>query len=228
MIGLVAMRRPSAARQTLSDEVYEIVREYLIDHRLPPGSRLVIDSMAEQLGVSQTPLREALARLEADQFVVKEPHRGYTVAPLLDRASFEELYEMRLLVEPHAAGLAARRGSDADLAAIAEAYARMRRSSVGARYREYRQLLEGDAAFHERIARASGNRYLRQTIDRLRMHQLAARLYGGSGVPDRKHTLDEHEAILEAIEARHGRDAETAMRRHLVRARDELIPILYG
>lgn len=223
----MAMRRPSGARQNLSDEVYEIVREYLIDQRLQPGSRLVIDTMAEELGVSQTPLREALARLEADQFVLKEPHRGYTVAPLLDRAAFEELYEMRLLVEPHAAGLAARRGSDADLAAIGEAYERMRRSSAGPRYREYRQLLEGDAAFHERIARASGNRYLRQTIDRLRTHQLAARLYAGAGIPDRQHTLDEHGTILAAIERREGRAAETLMRRHLVRALGELVAALY-
>ena len=224
----MAMRRPLSARRNLSDEVYEIVREYLIDQRLVPGSRVVIDTVADELGVSQTPLREALARLEADQFVVKEPHRGYTVAPLLDRQAFEELFEMRLLVEPHAAGLAARRGSDADLAAIAEAYERMRKSSAGARYREYKQLLDNDAAFHERIARASGNRYLLQTIDRLRTHQLAARLYGSAGVPDRQHTLDEHEAILDAIQRRDGRGAETAMRRHLVRALDELVGILYS
>lgn len=227
MIPGVAMR-PLSTRRNLSDEVYEVVREYLIDQRLQPGSRVVIDTLAEELGVSQTPLREALARLEADQFVTKAPHRGYTVAPLLDRAAFEELYEMRLLVEPRAAGLAAKRCSDGELAAIADAFERMRRSSAGSRYREYRQLLDSDAAFHERIALASGNRYLLQTIDRLRTHQLAARLYSGEGVPDRQHTLDEHAAILEAIQRRDGRGAETAMRSHLGRALDELVEILYS
>lgn len=223
----MSIGRRVSGRRSLADEVYEIVREYLIDQRLEAGSRLVIDQIAEELGVSQTPLREALARLEADQFVVKEAHRGYTVAPLLDRDAFQELYEMRLLVEPHAAALAARRASGPDLAAIAEALERMRRSTAGARYRDYRQLLDGDAAFHRHIARASGNRYLAQAIDRLRTHQLAARLYGESGVPDRQRTLDEHASVLEAIERGSAREAETLMRRHLVRARDELVPELY-
>jgi DNA-binding GntR family transcriptional regulator len=223
----MAAQKRVIARKSLTDEVYEIVREYLVEQRLAPGSRVVIDAVAEELGVSQTPLREALARLEADRFVVKEAHRGYKVAPMLDESAFGELYEMRLLVEPPAAALAARRGTDAHLVAITTAFERMKRSGAGVRYREYRQMLDNDAAFHESIARASGNRYLLQTIDRLRTHQLAARLYGGRGVPDRQHAIDEHGAILQAILEKNARRAETLMRRHLVRARDEIMPLLY-
>lgn len=220
-------KRRLPTRRSLTDEVYEIVKEHLVEQRLAPGSRLVIDTLAEELGVSQTPLREALARLEADQFVAKEPHRGYTVAPILDRRAFGELYEMRLLVEPPAAGLAAHRGTQTDRAAITAAFERMKRSSAGPRYREYRQMLDNDAAFHESIARASGNRYLLQTIDRLRTHQLAARLYHRRGVPDRQHTIDEHNAILQAIVEKKGRRAETLMHQHLERARNEITPLLY-
>src|SRR5207302_468801 len=77
-------------RQMLSDGVYEAIKRLLMEHTLPPASRVNIDQLARQLNVSPTPVREALARLEADALVVKEPLRGYTAAPLLDLRALEE------------------------------------------------------------------------------------------------------------------------------------------
>src|SRR6266545_7066580 len=84
-----------------------------MDGVVEPGTRLNIDALARELGISQTPIRESLARLESDGLVLKEPLRGYRVSSRLTRAEFEDLFEFRLQVEPWAAARAAERaGAD--------------------------------------------------------------------------------------------------------------------
>ncbi len=80
------------ARQMLAGEVYEYIKTQLMDQRIQPGVRINIDKLARQLQISQTPIREALARLEAEGLVTKEPLRGYSSTPLLDPSSFQQLY----------------------------------------------------------------------------------------------------------------------------------------
>src|SRR5258708_37996720 len=87
-------------RSVLADEVYEILKSKLMDNIVEPGSRLSIDGLSRDLGCSATPIREALARLESDGLVAKRPHYGYTAAPLIDSTTFDELFRMRLLLEP--------------------------------------------------------------------------------------------------------------------------------
>src|SRR5664280_1210940 len=99
--GSRAVRVPP--RQILTDMVYETVKGLLMDHRIEPGVRINIDQLARDLTVSPTPIREALARLESDGLVSKEPLRGYTATPLFDLPSFLQLYEMRGFLEPIAA-----------------------------------------------------------------------------------------------------------------------------
>src|SRR5262245_57795215 len=96
-----------APRQILTDNVYEAIKALVMDHAIAPGARVNIDALARQLQVSQTPLREALARLESDGLVTKEPLRGYSAAPLMSWKQLDDLYGFRLLVEPWAAGSAA-------------------------------------------------------------------------------------------------------------------------
>src|SRR3954447_4797766 len=85
-------------RPALADEVYEAVKALVMDHVIAPGARVYIDGLARQLGVSQTPIREALARLESDGLVTKEPLRGYSATPLLTRSEVDDLFQFRLLV----------------------------------------------------------------------------------------------------------------------------------
>src|SRR4051812_43251817 len=86
-----AVRRPS--RSVLSDETYDALRIMLLDHTIPPGQRINIDSIARELDVSQTPVREALARLEADDLVVKQPLRGYSATELLTSDQIDDLFQ---------------------------------------------------------------------------------------------------------------------------------------
>src|SRR2546426_5899812 len=122
-----AVRLPN--RRVLGDSVYEVIKGLVIDQRVEPGSRMNIDSLARQLTVSQTPIREALARLEADGLVIREPLRGYSVAPLLDASSFDQLYDMRLLLEPEAARHAARNIREEDFRPMEKAATELRNAT---------------------------------------------------------------------------------------------------
>src|SRR5690606_1826112 len=86
--------------QGIVEEVYELIRADIMSLRIPPESRISIDELARQLGVSQTPIREALSRLEATGLVTKRHFVGYCCAPQLNRQQLDQLYEMRLLLEP--------------------------------------------------------------------------------------------------------------------------------
>jgi DNA-binding GntR family transcriptional regulator len=83
----------------LGTEIYDLLFGQLMSLRLPPGSRITVDNLARELGVSQTPIREALGRLEMEGLVIKTHLVGYSAAPQLNRQQFEELYELRLLLE---------------------------------------------------------------------------------------------------------------------------------
>ena len=98
-------------RAPLADDVHDVLVDMLMNHTLAPGSRLNIDALARTLGVSPTPVREALARDGGRGLVVKEPRRGYLVAPLISLDDLHALIDFRLLVEPEAAAAAARRAT---------------------------------------------------------------------------------------------------------------------
>ncbi|TDD73192.1 GntR family transcriptional regulator [Jiangella aurantiaca] len=91
-----------------------------MDHRIEPGAEVSIDGIARDFDVSPTPVREALARLESEGLVVKRPLRGYTAAPLFDAEGLRKLFEMRRILEPAAAGLAAGRMTPAAVAALVD------------------------------------------------------------------------------------------------------------
>src|SRR4029077_4777320 len=115
------------SRQTLSDAVYEAVMELVMDQHIEAGGRVNIDLVARQLNVSPTPVREALARLEMDGLVMKEPLRGYSVTPMLDSKNFNDLYDVRRLVQLFAARRAAERRDEKVLRALDRELIEMRR-----------------------------------------------------------------------------------------------------
>src|SRR5262249_22227186 len=101
--------------QGFVEEVFGVIRADILSLRIPPDTRISIDSLARELGVSQTPIREALSMLEAIGLVTKRHFVGYCSAPQLNRKQLDELYEVRLLIEPYAARCAAERMSAEEL-----------------------------------------------------------------------------------------------------------------
>lgn len=206
------------ARRALADEVYDALLALLMDQVIEPGSRASIDGIARQLNVSPTPVREALARLESEGLVIKRALKGYTAAPLLDSEGLRQLYEMRRLMEPYAARMAARELSPDALRELERLCDDMHRSGAATRagenrFNDYKDFANQDAAFHRIIAEHSGNALLAEAIARLRSHIHQYRIYFKHGAVD--DTSGEHEAVLKALQKGDGVAAEGAMLEHI-------------
>jgi DNA-binding GntR family transcriptional regulator len=159
---------------------------------LAPGDVLRDDLLQEQLGIGRTPIREALQRLERDQFVTVIPRRGMFVASI-DVSELSLLYETRAMMEPYAARLAARRGT-------AEHWDEMRDIIAGSDAVSADQaLLDVDRRCHEITWAAAGNRFLTDTLDNLYAHSDRVWHMYLADVADTRHAVDEHAEILEAL-----------------------------
>src|SRR5664279_949013 len=97
----------SAPTRLTTSGVYDLLRAQILDNIISPGTRVNIDAVSRKFGVSPTPVREALRRLQGDNLLVTTSNRGYSTTPLLDLRGLRELFEFRLLVEPWAARTAA-------------------------------------------------------------------------------------------------------------------------
>jgi DNA-binding GntR family transcriptional regulator len=208
----LSLPRP-APRRVLADEVYEILRESLLTQRIAPGSRLNLDLLARELHVSNTPVRQALARLEADGLVTKEPYVGFTASPLLDSRTIEELYDLRLLIEPTGAARVAKRGSGEWIVTLEDICASAE-GMLGEQSSEHVEALgTADAEFHLAVAQAAGNGvivdYLRQVLTQMSRYTLYA------SRPAAHHAWEEHRTVLDAIRRGDSSEALKAMRTHL-------------
>ena len=202
-------------RQVLVDGVHDTLMAMLMSGAPGPGDPVSIDALARDLDVSPTPIREALARIESSGLVVREPLRGYRVAPLMSSAELRQLMEARLLIEPHNAAAACANRSDGLIEELAKALVEMREAPTGPTYREYRLFLIADASFHQIISRYAGNHFLAEALERLGAHQHRFRFFGNTGVTDAPFAIEEHEAVLVAIREGSINNARNAMKRHI-------------
>ncbi|SHF94140.1 GntR family transcriptional regulator [Devosia limi] len=218
--GASGIQRPIS----LANEVYETIFSQLMALKIAPGARITVDNLARELGVSQTPIREALGRLEGEGLVHKTHLIGFSAAPQISARQFGELYELRLLLEPHATGRAVGQMTDDMLATLAEAAGVMgRRAKSGDERARYSQFARQDAVFHDLILQSAGNELVRETLAHQHTHFHIFRLMFHSRVTEE--ALEEHEAIITAFEARNAAAAEAAMRIHIERSRDRLLPV---
>ncbi len=204
------------------DGVYDSIYERLMSLAIAPGSRIPIDVIARDLGVSQTPVREALSRLEREGLVHKAHLIGYSATPQLSRKQFEDLFNFRLLVEPEGARLAALNMTPAALAHIEEIAADMAHGAAPVdRTSRYSRFARIDAHFHDEILRIAGNEVIRSTLSSQHVHLHLFRLMFHSRVT--QEALEEHENLLAAFRAGDSAAAETAMRKHIQQSRDRLM-----
>jgi DNA-binding GntR family transcriptional regulator len=209
-----------APRQVLADDVYEAIKGLIMDHLIEPGARVNIDAVARELEVSQTPVRESLARLEADGLVTKLPLRGYSVAPLLTRRELEELFQLRLLIEPWGAAQAARHADDEGVQRLRAELASLDEAPGGAGYEQYKAMTAHDTRFHDLVLELSGNDAVRAAFDRTHCHLHLFRLHYGSGIGGA--ALVEHRAVVASVAAGDSRGAQRAMKQHLEASRERL------
>lgn len=203
MPSLTDAYRPIARPSGLAEEVYRRVRADIMSLKLPPDTRVSVDSLARELGVSQTPIREALSMLEANGLVSKRHFAGYATSPRMDRAQLDELFEFRLLIEPHAARKAAEMMSEAEVA----------RLSSGESAPSHDAFADMDTEFHRLIAQGAQNHLIADSLARLHIHIHIFRSCFKREIAEE--AVHEHAAIISAIRAHNGASAEAAMRRHI-------------
>lgn len=191
---------------------YELLLTQIEEGVLPPGTRLREAELAERFGISRTPVREALKRLELQGLIVHQPHHGAVVATL-DYAEVGELYLMREVLEGTAARLAAQHASEVEIAVLAEMVERDR--AIAGRSGE---LARSNRLFHQQLRNAARNRFLTKTLENLRL-SLALLANTTLSEPGRGPTsVEEHAAIVARIAARDPDGAEAAARQHILHA----------
>lgn len=207
---------PSRAR--VSDDVYSGILGAIFSRRLHPGSRLSVPALATQLGVSRTPVREAIIRLVQEGVAIEEPRRGAVVADLR-LPDLVMIYETREVLEGLAARLASERAGEDSLKHIRAACERHR---VAVEDGHIDALFDADMAFHEAIWSASSNGSLKTMLEQLEAKVRIAMLTTAAVSSGPEHALADHERVLAAIEAHESKRAEDAARAHIKRLHDLL------
>lgn len=211
------MPRPGIIRPRLVvDDVYDQLVVLIVDGHVAPEEPLSIDALAREFGVSTSPVREALARLEATGLIRRMAMRGYRVAPALEAAELRDLMDARMLIEPGAASRAASASPrDGTIAALDAAVEDLARAPRGSSYESFREYYEADRRFHHAVVVGTGNRFVVQSYEALGGQFQRFRLFSGRGVTDADATIAEHRAVRDAIAAGDAVAAASAMHAHL-------------
>jgi DNA-binding GntR family transcriptional regulator len=192
--------------QSLADKAYHAIRGLIVSLELAPGALIDERELIERLGIGRTPVREALRRLAQEQLVEVYPRRGMFVTPV-DVRALARLSEVRAVLEPEAARLAAERATDADREELALLLSEL--DAGGS------ELIDLDERIHRAVYRAAHNDLLETTLEQYYM--LALRIWS-IGL-DRAHELAEavgaHRTLLEAIHDGDGDRAAATMRAHV-------------
>lgn len=211
------MKLPEPA-PSIADQVYTSILSAICDGELKPGARVTQDSVASMLSVSRQPVGQALVRLKEQRLLVDAGRRGLMVAPL-DAAFMRSIYELRLALEPYAAGLAAANATAGDLARGDEILAAGRRALASGSIGE---LIDADMAFHMHLYETAGNPLFVDVMGRLWNHLRRAMREVVQHVELREAVWAEHAAIHAAIRARDRAGAADTIRRHLERAAEKV------
>lgn len=194
-----------------SAHAYQSLVEAIQSGQLAPGTRLREIELAEALGLSRTPVREALSRLQSEGLAANDSDRGLIVTEL-DHSMMSELYAMREVLEGTAARLAARHASDVEIEFLKEVILRDGQLSTA------EELAANNRLFHATLYRCAHNRYLVRTLNSLQesMILLGRTTLAAQGRAEASRA--EHEAIVDALSRRDPDAAEQAARAHIVAA----------
>lgn len=208
-----ATDEPPIARRTLHDEVVARLRDMIIDARLAPGARIHEGQIGAYLGVSRTPLREALKTLASEGLVDIVQGRGAVVRRFSRKDVFDMLEALRLL-EQAAGRLACERASDAAVAELAAIHETMLALYRAGRRLEYFKV---NQQIHTAIVRLSGNETLAWAHDQIQARMKRIRFIGNESPEKWAAAVAEHDEMVAALQARDGTRLAAVLGRHLER-----------
>jgi DNA-binding GntR family transcriptional regulator len=215
---------PLPVRSSIVREVYGRLRGAIISGDLPPDTRLYEHRLAVDLGVSRTPVREALAMLDAEELVVSKRHGG-TIVRRVTAVEVQETYEVRAVVEGYAARLAAGRITAEQLATLRTLDEEMKRAlkDQGGEEERAQRLGELNADFHRVLGDAAGNNVLARAMASLLDTPLYARAYQAYTDRGKRASLADHARMIGLLATGDADDCEQFWREHLYRGRDYMI-----
>lgn len=212
---------PALPRQRLAEQIAEMLRHQIILGDLEPGVSIHERETAEALGVSRTPLREALFILEADGLVRMAPARTPVVVDP-DYREVADMLRVQSALEGLAGEIACEVASDEEIEEIAGLHDQLLKAS---RSKDPLEMFSIDMAFHEAIVAATGNDALIRTHRQYHIRLWRARYQASAARVRREKTLEEHSRVVEGLRARDGQTTSTILRNHLRRAIDNIAEI---
>lgn len=206
----------------LREIVFETLREAIIKGTLKPGERMMEIQMAEELGVSRTPVREAIRKLELDGFVVMIPRKGAYVAGI-SMKDIADVFEIRTALEGLAAGLAAERATDEELEHLERLLVKIAECIEA---NDFKTLIALDTEFHDTLYKACRNERLIKIVSNL-MEQIQRFRTTSLASPGRsKFALEEHKKIVEAVSDRNTELARALASEHIENAENSMLDTL--
>lgn len=205
---------PKIERMHLHDTVVEHLRRFITEGVLRPGTKLSEKDLCETLGISRTPLREALKVLAQERLIELTPNRGARVA-ILSEVEIREAFEMMGGLEAFAGELACARITDAEIARAEQLHEAMIQAKASDDLPSYFRL---NSAIHDLISLAAGNQMLRDTSLGLNRRLQALRLMSNERSVKWDRAIRDHEQMLKALKARNGKQLALVLRRHLLDA----------
>ncbi len=197
----------------INEKVYDFIKRRIIDLTYPPGRRINSAQLRQALGISQTPIKDALFRLAGEQLVEISSRRGTYVKDVTDR-DIKEIAETRIILETGAVEMAAGRITPEKLVQLEALY---EETLDGAGELDYRLFMERDSRFHMAIVGLTDNERLLQTYKRLNSHaQVVRSRFGGPGTKKLPQTDGAHKAILEALKRSDTEEAKERIKSHII------------
>lgn len=206
----------------LRDVVFNTLREAILKGELVPGERLMENTLAEKMGVSRTPIREAIRKLELEGLVMMVPRKGAEVAKITEK-DIRDLLEVRATLEALAVRLACEKMTDETierLIVLKDEFAR------AAKKKDVNLIIKKDVEFHDAIFAATGNDKLIQIVSNLREQIYRFRVKYIQEMPDYQVLIDEHEEIVESIKSRDTKFAEKTAINHIANQEKAVIDML--
>jgi DNA-binding GntR family transcriptional regulator len=212
------------APTALYQEVAERLRQRIFAHELTPGTWIDEQKLAEEYGISRTPLREALKVLASEGLVDLRPRRGCYVTEI-SRQDTDDLFPLIALLEGRCAAEAVKRAKPADISALKAIHEQLESAARDGRIDAF---FESNQEFHKKIQELSGNRWLLSVVQDLRKVLKLSRLHSLSLEGRLQQSLDEHRLIMAALQAGDAAKAEKLMHDHLLSGREAVAKIRDG
>ena len=195
----------------LRDVVFNTLRQAILKGELAPGERLMEIQLAERLGVSRTPIREAIRKLELEGLVLMIPRKGAEVAKISEK-SLRDVLEVRRSLEELAIELACQRMTEEEVDALEQTQEEFKAAVACG---DAMKIAETDETYHDVIYKGTGNDRLVQILNNLREQMYRYRLEYIKDEDKRQILLLEHDKILKAVKLRRVEEAKEAMREHI-------------